>query len=303
MPHKPVLLQEVVQWLNLKPGMTVVDATVGAGGHTLALLKGIGPGGRLIGLDRDPTAVARCRDRFKDFQGRISLHTENFKNLGEVLDSLNIPAVDAVILDVGISSEQLEDPLRGFGFGQAGPLDMRMDPEGEVRARDLVNDLSEKELEGIFRNFGEERRSRPIARAICEAREKQPLETTDALARVIEQALPASYRGQGGQRPPWARRHPATRVFQALRIAVNDELGALREGLPRIWRRLGTGGRLAVISFHSLEDRIVKNQFRCWAQAGEGNRLTKKPLRPTREEILANPRARSAKARVVEKKR
>ena len=301
MPHKPVLLQEVLQCLNLKSGDIVLDGTLGSGGHALEILKRIGPSGRLIGLDQDTAAIVRCRETLKDFQGQISLHSENYRNAGNVLETLNIPALDAVILDVGLSSEQLEDAVRGFSFDRSGPLDMRMDPRASNRARDLVNDLSEDELERLFRELGEERWARRIAGNIFRERAKQPIETTDDLVRVIEQALPRRTRFRKGHRPGWARRHPATRAFQALRIAANDELGALREGLPVLWKGIKPGGRLAVITFHSLEDRIVKHQFRMWAQTEGAVLLTKKPITATREEAVANPRSRSAKLRVVEK--
>ena len=301
MPHKPVLLQEALQCLDLKSGATVMDGTLGSAGHALEILKQIGSKGRLIGFDQDPAAIARCREILKDFQGQISLHPENFRNAGEILESLNIPALDAVILDVGLSSDQLEDAVRGFSFDRSGPLDMRMDPRAPNSARDLVNDLSEEELEKLFRELGEERWARRIAGNIFRERAKQPIETTDDLVRVIEEALPRRTRFRKGSRPVWARRHPATRAFQALRIAANDELGALREGLPAVWRKIKPGGRLAVITFHSLEDRIVKFQFRSWAQTEGAVILTKKPVTATREEAAANPRSRSAKLRAVEK--
>ena len=290
MQHKPVLLQETLQWLNLKSGAIVLDGTLGSGGHALEILKVIGPRGRLIGIDQDPSALERTRQTLAAFQGQISLHCDNFRNVEHVLDRVNLPAVNAVILDVGLSSDQLEDESRGFSFSRSGPLDMRMNPENEQTARDLVNDLSKQQLEKIFREYGEEHRARRVVDWIDSERRKKPIETTVELVKIVEKAIP--YRG---------RLHPATKVFQALRIATNDELGALKEGLAAIWKRLSGGGRLAVISFHSLEDRIVKWQFREWQAAGTGTIVTKKPVIATREEICENPRSRSAKLRVMEK--
>lgn len=301
MPHKPVLTKELLECLDLAPGRIVVDGTLGGAGHSLAILKTIGPKGKLIGIDQDPQAIARSRERLTDFQEQISLHAENFRNLDKVLERLNLPAVDAVILDVGFSSDQIEDSQRGFSFERAGPLDMRMNPEMPFPASDFLRKLPEAELEKLFREGGEERWSRRIAQAICEQRRRGPIETTEALVRVVEGALPRAYSAPPGRRPTWARHHPATRIFQALRIAVNDELGALREGLPALWKKLRPGGRLAVITFHSLEDRVVKTQFRSWVQAGGAKLVTRKPITARREEVEENSRARSAKLRAVEK--
>jgi len=280
--------------------MVVVDGTVGSGGHALEILKAIGSTGRLVALDRDPEAIERCRSLFQSYP-QVSLHQANFRNAEKILDLLNIPSADAVILDVGFSSDQLEDENRGFSFDREGPLDMRMDPGDPVRARDLVNDLSQEDLEKIFREYGEERWSKRFARAIEYARTEHPIETTGDLVRVIQSALPRSLIGTKSKRMPMLRRHPATRIFQALRIAVNDELNALSEGLARIWPRVKVGGRVAVITFHSLEDRIVKNQFRAWAQTGEATLIFRKPLTAQPEEIESNTRARSAKLRAAEK--
>ncbi|MBI3313143.1 MAG: 16S rRNA (cytosine(1402)-N(4))-methyltransferase RsmH [Candidatus Omnitrophica bacterium] len=298
--HNPVLLKETVDLLRPKPGALAVDGTLGNGGHGAALLQRIGAQGKLIGLDQDEEAIQRCRQRFKD-SPNVLLYQENFKNLGFILDSLNISQVDVVILDVGFSSYQLEKSERGFSFDKPGPLDMRMDRRGEIKARDLVNDLSKEELEKIFREYGEEHRAARFAELIVKERSQHPIETTDQLADVILKSVLGKFPAKKGSRPPWARHHPATRVFQALRIAVNDELGVLKEGLPAIWKRIGPGGRLGVISFHSLEDRIVKWQFRDWTKAGEGRLVNKKPVIPAREEIIANSRSRSAKLRVIEK--
>lgn len=291
MLHKSVLLQEAIQYLHLQEGMTVVDGTLGSGGHSAEIVKRIGRQGKLIAIDQDPAAVERSRSVLKEFP-QVFFYQENFRNLDNLLNNLNIHYVNAVILDVGFSSDQLEDAERGFSFEREGPLDMRMNPANRFTARDFIHDLSQEELEKVFRDFGEERWARRFAKAICRQREIKPIETTGDLVAAIRSANPFFDR----------KRHPATRVFQALRIAVNDELGALSEGLPSIWKRIQPGGRLVVITFHSLEDRIVKNQFREWGQAQEAVVLTKKPVVPSLFEIEDNPRARSAKLRAVEKK-
>ncbi len=301
MLHKPVLLQEVLEVLALKPGAVVVDGTFGSGGHAREILKQIGEKGRLIGIDQDTASHKRCEPLLTEYP-QLTLHHENFENADKILDFLNIPGVDAVILDVGFSSDQLEDAGRGFSFERGGPLDMRMNPEGPVTAADLVNDLSQSELEKLFREFGEEPKAERFARAICAARSDKRIETTEELVKAIEEALPRGLRFEKGRRPSWARRHPATKIFQALRIAVNRELEVLDNALTRIWARVKPGGRFAVISFHSLEDRIVKHRFRSWKMAGETGWLTKKPITASREEELTNPRSRSAKLRAAEKK-
>lgn len=299
MSHKPVLLQEAVQSLNLKPGAIAVDGTLGGGGHAFEILQAIGDAGKFIGLDQDPEAIERCSKKFgKD---RVHLVKENFVNLDAVLDSLKIQCVDAVLLDIGVSSFQLETPARGFSFQHAAYLDMRMDPTTGATAAELVNSLSQEELEIILRDYGEGRWARRFAGAIAEERKRRPIETTVDLASVIENALPAKLRFAPGKRPVWMRHHPATRTFQALRIAVNQELSILSDALPRIWPVICKGGRLTVISFHSLEDRIVKRQFKEWAQQKEGRLIYKKPLVPSREEMLENPKSRSAKLRTIEK--
>lgn len=274
-----------------------MDGTLGSGGHAAALLEKIGESGRLIGLDQDPASLERCRERFEG-DSRVSLHHKNFAALDEVLDSLNVSKVDAVILDVGFSSDQLEDGGRGFSFERPGPLDMRMNPDSTVNAADLVNGLSEKELETMFFNLGNERWGRRFAKAICERRYSRPIETTEDLVQTLEDALPFK---SSKSKPIYTKRHFATRVFQALRIAVNRELEVLESALPVAWNRLRSGGRLGVITFHSLEDRIVKNRFRQWKQSKEGVLVTRKALSATREETLENPRSRSAKLRVVRK--
>ena len=291
--HKPVLLETVLSYLELKPGHVALDATIGSGGHAEAILKAIGSQGRLIGLDQDVLALERVRNHLVGFEKQVILKHLNFRYLDQVLFELNFKQVHAVLLDVGVSSEQLEDPERGFSFQLDGPLDMRMDSTGSRKAEDIIAQVSLYELTTIFRKFGEERYARRIAEAIVNARTRAPIQTTGALKALIERAVPIYYlRG---------RIHPATRVFQALRIVVNDELGALEEALPKAFDFLEPGGRLAVISFHSLEDRIVKRFFVKQKQSGLGKVITKKPIVATSEEIGENPRSRSAKLRVIER--
>ncbi len=299
MQHKPVLLKETLECLNLKPGSIVVDGTLGSGGHALEILKAIGPGGLLIGLDQDPEAIERCQNRILKDYPQKKLVNENFSRLDRVLDDLNVPAVDAVILDIGISSDQLSDPMRGFSFDLKGPLDMRMNPATIHKASDLINDLSETDLEKLFRENGEYRFAKRFAESICDQREKNPIQTTEDLVNVIDAALPRSMRFEKGHRPSWARRHPATRVFQALRIAVNNELGVLSEVLPIAWSRIKPEGRFAIISFHSNEDRTVKGFFRELRRTHQAVAVTKKPIMASRPEMLDNPRSRSAKLRAV----
>lgn len=264
------------------------------------MLQAVGRSGRLIAVDRDPEAIRRCQALFQG-DPRVTLRNAEYADLDKVLDSLNIPLADAVLLDVGFSSDQLEDASRGLSFEREGPLDMRLDPNLEVTAADLIKALSEKELAKLFWELGEERSSRQYARLIVEERHKKPILTTTDLVKVLEKSLPKGFSAEKGSRPFWLKRHPATKVFQALRIAVNGELEQLKNGLPRIWKRLRKGGRLVVISFHSLEDRIVKHQFLEWKRMGEANVLTKKPICAKNEEQDLNPRSRSAKLRAVEK--
>ena len=300
MRHNPVLLQEVLEHLALKPGAVVMDGTLGSGGHSEAILKDIGPSGRLIGFDQDPEAIARCRALFGE-DPRVTLVHENFRNLGKVFSELKVAAFDAVLLDIGTSSEQLADGKRGFSFQTEGELDMRMNPEVGLKASELLAQMSEVALADLFYHYGEERNSRRFARVIIERRHEQPIRTIEDLNQTLERALPAHMRFKKGQRPSWARRHPATKVFQALRIGVNDELEALKEGMAGAFEHLAKAGRLGVISFHSIEDRIVKQQFRKWDDEEQGNLIFRKPLVANRSEILNNPRARSAKLRVIEK--
>ena len=284
--HTPVLPSEVLAFLAIEPGMTVVDGTLGGGGHTRLLADAVGPAGRVIALDRDPAAIARGARELAGMPVRFA--QANFCDVPEVLDALEVATVDRVLLDVGLSSDQLADDTRGFSFESDGPLDLRFDPtEGEPAWR-MVNRLRPETLADIIYEFGEERFSRRIARRIADTREREPIRTSRDLARIVVSAVPR-------QKPP-SRIHPATRTFQALRIAVNQELKSLRIALERIPARLAPGGRLAVISFHSLEDRLVKKAFRN-RQGWEP--LTRSPIEAAAEEVARNPRSRSAKLRVA----
>jgi 16S rRNA (cytosine1402-N4)-methyltransferase len=306
--HKPVLLDEVIEHLCCTPGKFFVDATVGGGGHARAILEKTAPDGQLIGIDWDERALVKARSNLQSFEERLVLVRENFALTGSVLARLHIPAVDGILLDLGLSSFQVDEAERGFSFNLDGPLDMRMDTREKITAAHLVNTLSEDKLAEIIRNFGEERWHRRIARNIVRARDEEAIETTDRLAKVVYRAIPA------GKRP--RHRHPATRTFQALRLAVNRELDHLQTFLQGALDWLRPGGRLAIISFHSLEDRLVKQTFANWARSCrcparspicqcEGRPLVrlvnKKVVMPGKLEIKANPRARSGRLRVVEK--
>ena len=301
--HMPVLVEVVVRWVRPRPGACLVDATVGLGGHAAALLAAAAPGTRLLGLDRDPDALARAARRLADFPG-VELRHAHFTELPAVLAELGWSGADALLVDLGVSSLQLDDPSRGFSFRAEGPLDMRMDPRDPGTAGEVVNTWPEAELAGVIARYGEEPRARAVARAIVRAR---PLHTTAALAGVI-----ASVLGRG--RPGL---HPATRTFQALRIAVNDELAGLERLLAEGYTLLRAGGRMLVLAYHSLEDRLVKQAFRRWAAdclcppevprcvcgwSAQVNILTPRPVRPEPGEVVRNPRARSARLRVVERR-
>jgi 16S rRNA (cytosine1402-N4)-methyltransferase len=301
--HRPVLAAEAVELLAARPGTLVVDATCGGGGHTELILK---TGADVLALDQDPDAIEYTREQLAHVGARVTLRQANFRDAGKVLDELGIATISGALLDLGLSSRQLENAERGFSIMRNGPLDMRMDPRRDLSAADIVNTYSEEELTRLFRELGEEPAARRIASLIVKERKITPFRETMALARAIEKVV--SRHG---------RRHPATQAFQALRMEVNDELGALEDGLRVLTSRLEPGARIAVISFHSLEDRIVKNFFRDrsrekidrpeWPEPRPNpeyhlNLITSKPLEPTVEEQRANPRARSAKLRVAEKK-
>ena len=292
--HTPVLLPEVVTYLQPRSGGLYVDGTVGGGGHAAEILKASGPDGQLIGLDWDDEAIAAARERLSEFGARVQLVRANFADLKRVLMGFGMTAVDGIMMDLGVSSRQFDAPARGFSFAHEGPLDMRMNRQLPRTAQTFLRTSTAEELADLFYIYGEERRSRAIARAIVDERQRgATLGTTTQLARLVERVL-------GGRR---GKIHPATRVFQALRIAVNDELENLRRGLEAAVDVLKPGGRLAVISFHSLEDRIVKRFIveRSQGDAATLRRVTKKPLIASEEEIAANARARSAKLRVAER--
>lgn len=303
--HAPVLLAEVIDLLAVGPGGHWLDGTIGGGGHAAAILEGSAPDGRLLGLDRDPAALARVRERLARFGDRLELVEGNIADLARLAAGAQWPPCRGILFDLGISSDQLDDPARGLSFQTDGPLDMRLGPDADATAADLVNDLDEDALANLIWRYGEEPSSRRIARAIAAAR---PLATTRALADVVARVV----RPARGRRPI----HPATRTFQALRIAVNDELGAVERAVPQAVAALAPGGRLAVITFHSLEDRIVKTAFKAASTGCTcppelplcvcGGRptvrlITRKPVTPSEDECRSNPRARSAKLRVAER--
>jgi 16S rRNA (cytosine1402-N4)-methyltransferase len=283
--HVPVLVAQVLEYLAPQDGQVLVDCTVGAGGHTRLLAERAGSSGRVIGLDRDRTMLDLARPRLTGLS--VVLIPASFDDLRTVLDRLALPLVDGVLADLGFSSDQLEEPQRGLSFQRPGPLDMRLNPDEGEPAATLLRRLSERELADLFWTYGEERFSRRIARRIVEARRREPLATTEQLADLVRRCVPRS-RGHAID--------PATRVFQALRIAVNDELGALERLLAVLPRCLRPGGRAVLISFHSLEDRRVKQAFR---DRQRWEVLTRKPVTATEEEIWQNPRARSAKLRAA----
>lgn len=301
--HIPVLLDAVLEALRPHPAACLIDGTIGAGGHSAAWLEATAPAGRVLGFDRDAAAVQAAQARLAPFGERAVVVHASYAQMGEIAPPLGFAAVDAILLDLGFSSLQVEDAARGFSFRQDGPLDMRYDLRQPLTAADLVNGLSERELAALIARYGEDRYARRIARAIVRAR---PLASTVALAKVIAQAVP----------PSTEKIHPATRTFQALRIAVNDELNELERALPQAVALLRSGGRLAVIGFHSLEDRIVKRFMRREAQdclfpprqplCTCGHRatlrlITRRPIMADDEEIARNPRARSARLRVAER--
>jgi len=290
--HQPVMVAEVLEALAPRPDGIYLDGTVGSGGHAAEIAARLETG-RLIGLDCDPSALEVARARLEQFGDRVTLVHANFAQLDRVLDELGIAHVNGILLDVGVSLTQLDTPQRGLSFRLEGPLDMRLDPSQELTAADLVNTLDERELTQVFRDYGEERWAARIAKNIVRERRSTPIETTTDLVSIIERSIPAAVRRK-------SRIHPATRVFQALRIAVNNELENLQKALIVGVERLAPGGRFVVISFHSLEDRIVKRFFRERLQAGQAEQVWG-PIRPSSEECARNPRARSAKLRVLSK--
>ncbi|MFQ6964912.1 16S rRNA (cytosine(1402)-N(4))-methyltransferase RsmH [Faecousia sp.] len=306
--HKSVLLQECIDALNIRPDGIYLDGTLGGAGHSSQIARRLTEGGRLIGVDRDRTALAAAKERLAPYADRVTLVHSNFAEIDAILDSLGIPAVDGMLFDLGVSSPQLDDASRGFSYMADAPLDMRMDKDDALTAGAVVNTWPQGELRRILYDYGEERYAPQIAAAICRAREKAPVETTLELVDIIRSAMPAQALRE--------KQHPAKRSFQAIRIAVNDELGAVSRMMQAAVGRLNPGGRLAVITFHSLEDRIVKSEMQ---QAARGctcppefpvcvcgkkplvKLVTRKPIVSGPAELEENPRARSAKLRVAEK--
>lgn len=312
--HKSVLLNETIETLNLHSGATIVDGTLGGGGHAyLAASRLRGETGdsndwRLIGIDQDADAIKAASDRLQEFGSNITIVRDNYRNIANILSDLGISKVDGIYLDLGVSSYQLDTAERGFSYNQEAPLDMRMDDRNPVTARDIVNDYSLQELSRIIREYGEDQFAQNIAKHICQEREKAPIETTTQLAEIVKQAIPMKMRLTGG--------HPAKRTFQAIRIELNKELAVLKESLDTMIGLLNPGGRLAVITFHSLEDRIVKESFRrnekpctcptsfpvcVCGKKSMGRIITRKPILPSQEELSENRRSESAKLRVFER--
>jgi 16S rRNA (cytosine1402-N4)-methyltransferase len=287
------MLDEVLNYLALKPGMVIVDATIGMAGHSQAILESILPAGRLIGIDRDQESLALARERLHNFADACEFVYGNFMDIDNIMKNLNIKKIDGVLFDLGLSSFQLDDPQRGFSFQCEGPLDMRFDRNSYISAYDLVNNLTQDEISHLLWTFGQERWHNRIARNLVREREKHPIATTSQLSNIVVKATPYRYRHY--------RLHPATRTFQAVRIAVNRELEALEIALDKAIELMNKTARICAISFHSLEDRIVKLSFRKAASLDKVRILTPKPLSPTQKEITENPSSRSAKLRVAER--
>ena len=294
--HIPVLLHEVISGLDIKPDDVFFDGTINGGGHSGAVYDMLGPKGVLIGTDLDETALAKAREKLQGKTAKVILNQSSFRNLDTVLEQIQVPVVNKILLDLGLSSNQFEESGRGFSFQKDEPLLMtfKKTPESsDLTAKKIVNEWEKENIAQIIESYGEERYARKIAHAIVFFRSKGEIKTTRELVKIIEEAVPKTYLHK--------RIHPATKTFQALRIAVNDEIESLRDGLRKGFEHLTTRGRMAVISFHSIEDRIVKNFFRERAKGGIARLITKKPITPTQEELTENPRSRSAKLRVIEK--
>jgi len=300
--HIPVLLREAIENLNLKEGDTVIDGTFGGGGHAQEICKLIGSTGTLVGIDLDRNALNYANEKLKSGKCKIILEKENFRNLDKVLVKVGIKKVNAILLDLGFSSDQIEISGRGFSFrgnppagGEPLLMTLNDSPDEEsLTAKEIINEWEEENIADVIYGYGEEKFSRQIAKKIVEMRKEKPIETTQDLVRIIEKAVPNWYKHK--------KIHFATKTFQALRITVNDEIGALKEALPKAISALNTGGRVAVISFHSIEDRQVKTFFNIKKKEDIGNVITKKPIVPSMQEIINNPRSRSAKLRVFQKK-
>lgn len=288
--HIPVLVEEVMTFLKCEPGHTYVDATLGGGGHASEILKRSAPDGVVIGMEWDEDALSEARKTLMPFGNRVKIFRENFIHLPDLMKA---ESADGILLDLGLSSIQVEKEERGFSFKGEGPLDMRMDQRMNETAAGLVNNLSAEKLESTLSQYGEERWAKRIARAIVHEREREPIRTTQALRKIVHRTIPRRFR--------FRRIDPATRTFQALRISVNDELENLKKILETGWKILKRGGRMCIISFHSLEDRMVKETFRTLEKEGEMRVLTKKPVTPCEEEQNRNPRSRSGKLRCAER--
>ncbi len=303
MHHRPVMLRAVLEFLQPVPGAVIVDGTVGYGGHAREIAARIAPGGRLIGIDKDTEALEHAAVALREYGQEVVWERGDYAEMPEMLSRHGIADVDGILLDLGVSAPQLEEAERGFSYMRPGPLDMRMDASQESSAMEVINHYSQAELADIIRRYGEERWASRIAAFIVQRRQREPITTTEQLVDVVKAAIPASARRRGG--------HPAKRTFQALRIEVNRELKSLEDVLPRAAALLKRGGRMVVISYHSLEDRIVKRAFAAMANedAEEGSGpvavqlrlLTRKPMTPSKRELEENPRARSAKLRAVER--
>jgi 16S rRNA (cytosine1402-N4)-methyltransferase len=306
--HTTVLLHEAVDGLNIQPDGVYVDCTLGGGGHSGLILSKLSERGRLYAFDQDETAIAHAKEKLAAYENQLTIIRSNFSNIKEELAAYGVHHVDGILYDLGVSSPQLDNPERGFSYHHDAPLDMRMDKQSSISAYDVVNTWRYEELVRIFFQYGEEKFSKQIARKIERAREQKPIETTHELVELIKEAIPAPARRKGG--------HPAKRIFQAIRIAVNDELGVFEKSLNDAIDLLNPGGRICVITFHSLEDRICKNAFKKASELPElppglpmipkeyepkMKIITKKPIVPTEEEIKHNNRARSAKLRIAEK--
>ena len=306
--HTSVLLEEVLDNLAIRPDGIYVDGTLGGGGHSYHILERLTAGGRLIGIDQDTDAIAAASERLSEFGGAVTIVHDNYEHIGEVLRDLGIGKVDGILLDLGVSSYQLDNPERGFTYRTDAPLDMRMDRSSSLSAKEIVNTYPEEELTRILREYGEERCAARIASNIVKARSKKPLETTGELSAIVRASIPARMREKGG--------NPDKRTFQAIRIACNRELDVLRDSLDEMIDLLTPGGRLCVITFHSLEDRIVKNAFKrnenpctcppefpvcVCGKKSKGRVITRKAIAPTARELEVNRRSASAKLRVFEK--
>lgn len=307
--HTSVLLEEVLDNLAIRPDGIYVDGTLGGGGHSFHILERLTDGGRLIGIDQDTDAIAAAAQRLAPFGDAVTIVHDNYEHIGEVLEDLSIPEVDGILLDLGVSSYQLDNPERGFTYRTDAPLDMRMDRSSSLTARDIVNTWSQEELARILREYGEERCASRIAANIVRRRQVRPLETTGELSEIVRASIPARMREKGG--------NPDKRTFQAIRIACNRELDVLQDSLDRMIDLLSPGGRLCVITFHSLEDRIVKNAFRrnekpcicppefpvcVCGRESKGRVVTRRAITPSARELEVNRRSASAKLRVFEKK-